>query len=106
MNKLELALHKRDLVWMDKLIDAGVPAMDLPSDIPDHLYTEAAYNYAVAQAKKEVAEEIKRELEGYLIWGQVKVLDLEKGREVEWTMRCIFEGELEEIFGKWNRGVK
>lgn len=55
-----------------------------------------------------IIEKQERErIEKQFIWGQVKVIDLEKG-EVEWTMRCIsdedwqaLKSSLKEAQNKW-----
>ena len=51
----------------------------------------------ITQERQSVASEIKKGLEEELIWGQVRVLDLEKG-EIEWTMRCLKDEEFQAYF--------
>ena len=56
---IPLITHARDLEWMNRLLDAGIPVMDDPKDVPENLYTQAYLDHE----KKAAVEEIKRELE-------------------------------------------
>jgi len=55
--------HVRDCEWMGRLIDAGIPIMDDPKDMPENLYTQAYLDNRL----RVQAEEIKKELEGLII---------------------------------------
>jgi len=51
--EIDKAVHIANLKWMGKLIDAGIPIMDDPDDVPDDLYNQAY----VDNARKQAAEE-------------------------------------------------
>ena len=59
LKAIPLITHARDLEWMNRLLDAGIPVMDDPKDVPENLYTQAYLDHE----KKATAQEIKRELE-------------------------------------------
>ena len=51
---IPLITHARDLEWMNRLLDAGIPVMDDPKDVPENLYTQAYLDHE----KKAAVEEI------------------------------------------------
>lgn len=76
---------RKDAEWQEKLAPPGL--------------LEVTIGLRVGEAVKQERERIFNRVEAEFIWGQVKVLDLEKG-EVEWTMRCISDEDWQALKGK------